>query len=344
MDVKVFLTGHLGYVGNILAQKLTEQRFEVTGCDVGYYPQGFVETSTSKINSLKKDIRDIRKEDLDGSFAILHLAALSNDPLGEINSSLTNEINFIQTTRLAKMAKEAGVERFIFSSSCSTYGATSEIVNENSSLAPLTAYAKSKVHSEDSILRLKDELFSPVVLRSGTAYGISPSLRLDLVVNNLTCSAFTTRSVRLLSDGTAWRPLLHVEDMSDAFIAVLKAPYEKVSGETFNVGSNDENYKVREIAEMVEEIVPDSKIEYAKEASKDSRSYRVDFTKIKDQLGYKTKWKLKDGIKEIYNVIKNKGFTETEFRDKKYYRVAYIKSLVESGILDKDLKFENSSR
>lgn len=339
--MRILLTGNMGYVGNVLAEKLIEKNFEVIGCDIGYYPQGFINKKYS-INFLKKDIRDITKKDLKGCSAILHLAALSNDPLAEINSSLTNDINYLATVKLAKLARESGIERFVFSSSCSTYGANSDVVNENSPLAPITAYAKSKVDSERAILKLTDDEFAPTILRSATAYGVSPSLRLDLVVNNLTCSAFTTGSVKLLSDGTAWRPLVHVEDMSNAFIMVLEAPKEKISGKVFNVGSNEENYKVRQIAELVEEIVPDSKIEYAKEASKDSRSYRVDFDKIKNQIGYRTKWKLKDGIKEIYNVIKKKAFTEKEFRDKMYYRVAYIKWLIEQGALDNNLNIKSS--
>lgn len=342
--MKVFLTGHLGYVGNILLQNLVKENFEIIGCDAGYYPQGFTDVRLPDIEVLQKDIRNITKDDLKKSDVILHLAALSNDPLGEINSSLTHDINFLATVRLAKLAKEAGIKRFVFSSSCSTYGANKDVVNENSPLEPLTAYAKSKVDAENEILKLKDKSFSPVILRHATAYGISPSLRLDLVVNNLTCSAFTTRSVKLLSDGTAWRPLIHVEDMSNAFIMALKTSEEKISGETFNVGSNEENYTVKQIAEMVEEIVPNSKIEYANEARKDLRSYRVDFSKIKDQIGYKTKWKLKDGIREIYNIIKMKAFTEKDFKDKDYYRVAYIKWLIDQGILDNNLYVKNPTR
>lgn len=342
--MRIFLTGHLGYVGNVLVKRLIEENFEVVACDIGYYPQGFVNTDISKVNFIRKDIRDITKDDLKGCSAVVHLAALSNDPLGEINSSLTTDINYVATIRLAKLAKEVGIKRFVFSSSCSTYGVSSDVVDENSPLSPITAYAKSKVNSECDLLQMKDGKFSPVVLRSATAYGISPSLRLDLVVNNLTCSAFTTGSVKLLSDGTAWRPLVHVEDMSDAFITILKASEEKISGEVFNVGSNEENYKVRQIAEIVEETVPNSKIEYAEGAGKDSRSYRVDFSKIKNQIGYKTRWKVRDGIKEIYDVCKRKAFTEKEFKDKTYYRVAYIKWLLEQKILDNNLYFKNLAK
>ena len=337
--MKIFLTGHRGYIGNVLNYMLEKQNFEVIGCDSDFYPQGFIQTEKSKTISLKKDIRDIQIEDLEGCFAVLHLAALSNDPLGELNSELTNDINFLATIRLANIAKKAGVERFIYSSSCSTYGVNTDVVTEDSPLEPLTAYAKSKVDSEKELLKIEDETFSSVILRNATAYGISASQRLDIVVNNLTCSAFTTGKVKLMSDGTAWRPLIHVEDMANAFIACLKSKKERVSGQIFNVGSNDENFSVRAIAETVESIIPNSKLTYSENANKDSRSYKVNFDKIKNQLEFKTKWTLKDGIKQIYEVIKKKEFSEKDFQDKKFYRVAYIKWLIENSIIDKDLRF-----
>lgn len=337
--MKIFLTGHRGYIGNVLNYMLEKQNFEVIGCDSDFYPQGFIQTEKSKTISLKKDIRDIQIEDLEGCFAVLHLAALSNDLLGELNSELTNDINFLATIRLANIAKKAGVERFIYSSSCSTYGVNTDVVTEDSPLEPLTAYAKSKVDSEKELLKIEDETFSSVILRNATAYGISASQRLDIVVNNLTCSAFTTGKVKLMSDGTAWRPLIHVEDMANAFIACLKSKKERVSGQIFNVGSNDENFSVREIAETVESMIPNSKLTYSENANKDSRSYKVNFDKIKNQLEFKTKWTLKDGIKQIYEVIKKKEFSEKDFQDKKFYRVAYIKWLIENSIIDKDLRF-----
>jgi len=340
--MKVFVTGHLGYVGTVLANMVVQQNYDITGCDVGYYPQNFIETEKTEINFLKKDIRDITLQDLEGHDAVLHLAALSNDPLGELNSSITHDINFLATQRLAKLAKEAKVRRFIFSSSCSSYGTNEEIVSESSTLTPLTSYAKSKVDSESELLKLKDENFIPTIMRSATAYGISPNLRLDLVVNNLTASAYTTGSVKLLSDGTAWRPLVHVEDMSNAFIRVLQSSEEKISGQIFNVGSNENNYRVKQIAELVEEFIPNSKIEYAKNANKDTRSYQVNFNKIKNDLGFKTKWNLQEGIKNIHESFKKFGLTEDDFKDKKFHRVKYIKWLREMNILDSDLKMTNS--
>ena len=335
--MKVLVTGNLGYVGNVLTRMLLEQKFDVIGCDTGFYPQGFLDLETSECTQIKKDIRNLSVEDLKGVSVICHLAALSNDPLGEINPNLTEEINYNATIRLAKLAKEAKVEKFIFSSSCSSYGMNENTVNEESDLAPLTAYAKSKVNSEREISKLSDSNFCTTNLRSATAYGLSNSIRLDLVVNNLTCSAFTTNQVKLLSDGTAWRPLVHVEDMSNAFISVLNAKNSEVNSEAFNVGTNDDNYTVREIAQKVEQIVPNSTITYAEDVNKDSRSYKVDFSKIKQTLGYKTKWSLDKAIKEIYDLLKIKKFTEEDFKDKKYYRVAYIKWLIENKKIDNNL-------
>jgi len=338
--MRVLVTGNLGFVGNVLVKRLLQENFEVLGLDVGFYPQGFLESEDSNIYQIKKDLRKIVFEDLNDVHAICHLAALSNDPLGQINPELTEEINFLATTNLAKLAKKANVKNFIFSSSCSSYGVNEELVNEDSNLEPLTAYAKSKVNSEKEILKLNDEEFTVTNLRSATAYGFSNCPRLDLVVNNLTCSAYTTKKVKLLSAGTAWRPLLHVEDMANAFISVLKAKNEKIDGETFNVGSNDQNFIVKEIAQKVEEIIPDSKIEYAN-MRQDNRSYRVDFSKIKNQLGFKTKWTLEKGIEAIFEVLKDKNFTKDNFTERKYYRAEYIKWLLEQNKVDEKLFFKN---
>lgn len=336
--MKIFLTGHKGYVGSVLSQMLLQENFDVVGCDLEYYPQNFIENDYSKIKSIKKDIRDISLEDLKGCSAIFHLAALSNDPLGEINPNLTNDINYLATIRLAKLAKKSKINKFIYSSSCSAYGVNEDIVDEKSSLEPLTAYAKSKVNSELELLKLKDTDFSPVILRNATAYGVSSNLRLDLVVNNLVCAAITTGKVKLLSDGTAWRPLLHVEDMSRAFITCLIASNSKVSGEIFNVGSNDDNFTVREIAKKIKNVVPNSEIEYAENANKDSRSYRVNFDKITNHLNFKTKWTLDKGIKHIYEIMKKQNISENDLNDKKFYRVKFLKYLIEQGKINQNLE------
>ena len=338
--MKVFLTGHKGYVGNMMTKLLLKENFEVIGCDLEYYPQNFKNNNFSNVQSLKKDIRTITRDDLKGCSAIIHLAALSNDPLGEINPSLTDDINFLATIRLANLAKKAGINKFIYSSSCSAYGVNEDTVDENSSLEPLTAYSKSKLNSELELLKLKNNDFSPIILRNATAYGISSNLRLDLVVNNLVCAAFTTGKVRLLSDGTAWRPLLHVEDMSNAFLTCLNSPDSKVSGEIFNVGSNDDNYTVREIAEKVERIVPNSKIEYSENANKDSRSYKVNFDKISNELNFKTKWTLNKGIEDIYEKMKEENISLDDLHDKKFYRVKYLKYLLDEGKINKNLEIK----
>lgn len=339
--MKIFLTGNLGYVGSVLHKRLLENKHEVIGCDIGYFPKSWSDEDSSIYKTLKKDIRDITKEDLAGCDSICHLAGLSNDPMGEINQSLTNEINFLETIRIAKLAKEVGIQRFIFSSSCSTYGLNEDIVNENSKLAPQTAYAKSKVNSEIELMKLKEPIFSPIILRNATVYGISPNLRLDLVINNLVGSAVSTGKIKLLSDGTAWRPLLHVEDMADAFIRCVEAPIDQVAGNFFNVGSNEDNVTVLEIAEKILKIIPDSKIEIAENSNKDNRSYKVNFDKINQELGFKTKWNLNDGIKHIYEEMKKRNFSKEDFADKKFFRLKYLIWLMEQERINDKLKFKN---
>ena len=335
--MKVLITGQNGYVGRVLTNLLLENKYDVLGCDINYFPTAF-DNDLHEISNVASDIRDITEKDLKKVDVIMHLAGLSNDPLGELNPKLTHEINYLSTVRLAKISKQAGVQKFIFSSSCSTYGKNLTFANENSDLDPLTEYAKSKVKSESEILALKNEEFCPTILRNATVYGNSPSLRLDLVVNNLTASAFVTGKVKLLSDGTAWRPQLHVEDMSSAFLTVMESPEELVSGEIFNVGNNDENFTVHQIAEEVERIIPNSEIEFVNKSNKDSRSYKVDFTKINNTLGFKTKWNLEKGIKQLYDFFKKEKLIENDFHDKKFYRLKQLKWLIANGFLDENLR------
>ena len=336
--MKVLITGQNGYVGRVLTNLLLKNNHNVLGCDINYFPAAF-DNDLHEISNIASDIRDITEKDLKKVDVIMHLAGLSNDPLGELNSKLTHEINYLSTVRLAKISKQVGVQKFIFSSSCSTYGKNLTFANENSDLDPLTEYAKSKVKSESEILGLKDEEFCPTILRNATVYGNSPSLRLDLVVNNLTASAFLTGKVKLLSDGTAWRPQLHVEDMSSAFLTVMESSEELVNGEIFNVGNNDENFTVHQIAEEVERTIPDSEIEFVNKSNKDSRSYKVDFTKINNTLGFKTKWSLEKGIKQLYDFFKKEKLIENDFHDKKFYRLKQLKWLIENNRLDNNLKF-----
>jgi nucleoside-diphosphate-sugar epimerase len=338
--VKVFVTGVKGYVGNVLIDVLKEKNHTIIGCDTGFYPQEFLDKKSTIIECIKKDIRDLESKDLEGCEAVIHLAGLSNDPLGEINPNLTNEINYKATIHLAELAKENKIKYFVFSSSCSIYGANSDIVDENSQMAPLTAYAKSKVDSENKLLELKDDFFSPIILRNATVYGISSSQRLDIVVNNLVASVVSTGKIKLLSDGSAWRPLLHVEDMARAFEFMITSDIEKVAGQIFNVGSNNDNYKVREIAEMIGNIIPKSKIMFAEDASKDNRSYKVNFDKI-EKLGFRTKWTLEDGIKHIYETMINNNFSENDFNADSYFRVKYLKRLLDKNILDSNLRYMN---
>ena len=335
--MKVLITGQNGYVGRVLTNLLLENKYDVLGCDINYFPTAF-DNDLHEISNVASDIRDITEKDLKKVDVIMHLAGLSNDPLGELNPKLTHEINYLSTVRLAKISKQAGVQKFIFSSSCSTYGKNLTFANENSDLDPLTEYAKSKVKSESEILALKNEEFCPTILRNATVYGNSPSLRLDLVVNNLTASAFVTGKVKLLSDGTAWRPQLHVEDMSSAFLTVMESSEELVRGEIFNVGNNDENFKVNQIAEEVKKIIPGSEIEFVNKSNKDSRSYKVDFTKINNTLGFKTKWNLEKGIKQLYDFFKKEKLVENDFHDKKFNRLKQLKWLIENGFLDENLR------
>ena len=338
--MKVLITGHNGYVGRVLTKLLVENNYEVVGCDTNYFPATFEDNDYPEILNLSPDIRDITIENLQEIDVVLHLAGLSNDPLGELNSQLTHEINYLSTVKLAELSKKAGVKKFVFSSSCATYGKTSTTVNEESDLEPLTQYAKSKINSEFKLLELADDAFCPTILRNATAYGYSPNLRLDIVANNLTASAFVTGKVKLLSDGTAWRPLLHVEDMANAFLIIMKAQNHLVAGQIFNVGNNNDNFSVREIAEQVQETVPNSKVEFANKSNKDFRSYKVDFDKIARILNFKTKWNLQDGIKQLYNIFIKEKFSKSDFHDKKFYRVEQLKWLIEEGHIDENFKFK----
>ena len=332
--MNVLVTGHQGYVGTILVKQLLEQNFQVLGCDTNYFDSTLSENSL-KIPNLISDIRNITNEHLKNIDAIFHLAGLSNDPLGELNSKLTNEINYVSTVNLAKRAKESGVKRFVFSSSCSTYGQNDNLVDENSSLEPLTEYAKSKVNSEKKILELNDE----TILRNATVYGTSSNMRLDLVVNNLLASAFVSGKIELLSDGTSWRPLLHVNDMANAFITVLTSSSNLVSGQIFNVGNNDENFTVKQIANTINEIVPDTEIVYKNIDNKDSRSYKVNFSKISNELKYKTNWTLKQGIEQLHEYFSKCNLSKSDFYDFKFHRVHQLKTLMNNSKLDENLNF-----
>jgi nucleoside-diphosphate-sugar epimerase len=338
--MKVLVTGHHGYIGSVTAPLLAAAGHDVTGLDTLFY-RGCDLTPGADIPTLLRDVRDVTAAELRGYDAIVHLAALSNDPLGDIDPELTYEINFHATVSLARAAKEAGVNRFVFASSCSMYGASEdEHVTEDAPLKPLTAYAESKVRSEEALAELADGDFSPVSMRNATAYGASPRLRLDIVLNNLVGWAFTTGAVRILSDGTPWRPLVHIEDISRATAALLEAPRETIHGEAFNVGDAEENYQVRELAEIVRDVVPDSTVEFGGSSDPDPRSYRVDFGKLRRALpGFQTVRRARDGAEELHAAYRDAGLTFDDFDGSRFTRLKRLQELRGEGKLGPDLRW-----
>jgi len=341
--MRVMLTGHNGYVGSVLLPMLVDAGHDVVGYDTNLYKGSTFgayqeRTDYSEIN---KDIRDIQAEDLKGFDAVLHLAGLSNDPLGDLNPTLTYEINHKASVKLAKLAKSMGVRRYIFSSSCSNYGAGGQdMLDEHSAFNPVTPYGKSKVMVEQDVSQLGDDNFIPTFLRSATAYGASPRLRFDLVVNNLVAWAYTTGQVYMKSDGTPWRPIVHIADISRAFIAALEAPRETVHLEAFNVGDTGENYRMSELAEIVAETVPGAVVEIAEGAGPDKRCYRVDCSKIRRVLpAFQPAWTARAGARELYEVYKKVGLTVEDFEGPRFQRVAHLRMLMAEGQLNERLRF-----
>jgi nucleoside-diphosphate-sugar epimerase len=340
--MNILVTGDRGYIGAVMVPMLVRDGHTVGGLDCEWFERSAFVESPSCVASKRKDIRDADASDLAGFDAVIHLAALSNDPLGDINPELTYEINHVASVRLAKLAKDSGVQRFLFSSSCSTYGAAGSdaLLNEEAALRPVTPYGRSKVLVEQDLRNLADSGFSPTFLRNATAFGASPRLRFDLVLNNLTAWAVTTRRIHIKSDGTPWRPLVHVEDICRAFIAVLNAPRELIHCEAFNIGATEENYQIRDLAEIVSQTVPGCRIEYAKDGGPDKRCYRVDFSKVAKILPkFRPQWNAAKGAGQLRDATQQASLRVEDFEGPRYQRISHIQQLISEGCLDATLRW-----
>jgi nucleoside-diphosphate-sugar epimerase len=343
--MRVLVAGDQGYIGTVLVPVLRAAGHEVDGIDLGLYEGCDLGPGLPAASSRPPaDIRDVTPGQLAGYDAVMCLAALSNDPLGDLNPGATYSVNLDGTLHLARAAKQAGVERFLFASSCSLYGAAgSTAVTEEADFYPVTPYGETKVQAEQGLSQLADDSFSPTYLRNATAYGASQRLRLDIVVNNLTAVALTTGEVRLQSDGTPWRPLVHIEDISRAFLAMLEAPRELVHDEAFNVGRSQDNVQVRDIAEMVRDAVPGSTLSIAEGAGPDLRDYRVDFAKLADTFPELTlRWNVRKGIDELVAAYAKHGLSYDDFTSSRFVRLRRIRELLSAGLLDEMLHRRDS--
>jgi nucleoside-diphosphate-sugar epimerase len=346
VGVKVLVTGHQGYIGSVLCPLLREHGHTVVGLDSGFFDGCDFLAPPASVAARQRDLRDLTPADLDGLDAVVHLAALSNDPMGELDPQLTDDINHRAAVHLAALARAAGVQRFIFSSSCSIYGVGSgAALSEDAACRPVSAYAQSKVDAERGIAALATAAFSPVFLRNATAYGVSPRMRVDLVLSNLIGWAVTTGQVRITSDGSPWRPLVHIRDIAAAMIAALHAPRAAIHNQAFNVGRERDNFQVRDIAEIVRATVPGATVTYAAGGTPDRRSYRVDFTKIRMRLpGFIPAWDVERGAREAYDAFRRAHFGPAERDGRKFIRLKQLSYLRETGRLDADLRWLSEDR
>ncbi len=340
---KILVTGDRGYIGSVLVPKLLDKGYDVTGIDAGFFNDSLVpKNSLAKYRKITKDVRLLETSDVRGFDAIIHLSALSNDPMGEINPGLTREINYRSSVRLAKLAKKAGVKKFLFSSSCSIYGiAKSGVVDETSKVNPLTAYAKSKIDTENALKKLADSNFFVGLMRNSTVYGFSPRFRNDLVVNNLVTTALAYGEIRIMSDGTPWRPLIDVRDLSDIFILFLETKKDSLNGRVINIGFNDSNFQVKDLVGIVKKNLPSCKIVFTGEHGSDTRSYKVKF-----DLFYKffpevnQKWGMNRSVKNLISELKSVNYGKKDFESGKYTRLSVLKKLIDDGKIDKNLFWE----
>lgn len=338
---RILLTGHRGYIGSVMAPYLVERGYDVVGLDTGYFSECTLVEDAVTIPEIRRDLRDVTAADLAGIDAVVHLGALSNDPIGNLNEGWTEEINHEATVRLAELARDAGARRFLFSSSCIMYGmAAAEVVDETAPLDPKTEYARSKVKSERALADMVDDRFSPTCLRNGTIYGLSPRMRFDTVLNDLCGAAHTTRKIAVLGDGRPWRPVVHVEDVARAFCAVLEAPLEDVHGQAINVGADHLNHQVLELAELAAAAVPGCEIEVLGDPGADQRTYKADFGKFARTFpDFAWRWDGRSGAADLVQRFEQIGLTHEQYAGPLYVRLRWLAHLQETAQLDNDLRW-----